>query len=557
MKKTTYLLLIAVLLIAALTNGVNAQTFNNVTNVDSCDRISQFITISAAGANLKIETFWGDGNSNTTQLSNNQTSIWTVHFYNVPGFYTIFNILYKNNVPIDTFVSTHNTFCSYIYISTYLDSNNNCQRDINEISGRMKIDFEVDSAGTVIDTISVLGKTIYKANAPNTVYKFKALNTLQGANATCPSNGVITVTSPNSYNYINTDYGVQCGSNSQFDLGVYMIGHFRPVNISRIYIYPYNNACGSKSGVVTLHISNKYSFKSASPTPASVNGNIITWNFNNITVTNYPLITVEMDTATTVSINDTICNYVSITPISGDINTNNNTLTQCDEVRASWDPNDKHVYPAGEIMPGTKLQYTINFENLGNDTAFNIHVLDTLSQYLDRSTIEVISSSHDVTTTKVEDNGNDIIRFDFLNIHLADKSAPDHNKGYIMFTINAKQGLSPTTQIQNRAGIYFDINPVVITNYAENIIGPLSVNELSTEQALTLYPNPVTGVLTINTNNDDYSSLKVLNSMGQVMVQQAVEGKTFAVNMEHLPSGVYYIQLTGNDKSVTEKVEKL
>ena len=114
---------------------------------------------------------------------------------------------------------------------------------------------------------------------------------------------------------------------------------------------------------------------------------------------------------------------------TGDIDTSNNTFTFCDSVRAAWDPNIKTVTPLGGIEAGELLTYTIQFENLGNDTAFNIHIIDTLSDNVDAGTFELLSSTHPVNAIETGYGTTKIIKFDFPNIKLPDASSPNYNKG--------------------------------------------------------------------------------------------------------------------------------
>lgn len=553
------LILLSALLIS--TTG-KTQTITGVNLQDSCNsssyNIMYFASISAASANQSLLINWGDGTTSSPSLGTSQTTQFLNHIYSSAGTYTIMTVLYKNSIAVDTYITSYTIYCSHINIKAFLDNNSNCVMNTGEPLITTGLNFEVDSAGVIIDTISIIGSSLYKAK-PGTVYKLKILNPPVGTSATCPSNGIVTVTGPAAGTSTNVHFGFQCGSTTQFDLGVAMTGMFRPVGTSTLTVHAYNNSCGSKSGTVTVNLSNKYVYKSSNITPASVAGNTITWNVNNLSATAKQTFYLYADTATgaNVQINDTICNTASISPTSGDVNTANNTISRCDQVRASWDPNDKHVYPAGDIAPGTKLTYTINFENLGNDTAFNIYIMDTLSDKLDAGSMQLLASSH-VPSYVIQNGpgGKKIVRFDFKDIHLPDKNSPDFNKGFVQFSINVKKGLAPLTPISNRAGIYFDINPVVITNYAENRINPVSINDVAINNQVTVYPNPVTDVLTIQMDNGGYDVLRLLNSMGQVVAQQSIGNNTTTINMSHLSTGIYYLQLTGKNNTITQKIEK-
>lgn len=550
----------AILLMAVLLYGTagKAQTITNVNLFDSCTGVQMSLSISAASSGLSLVTYWGDGLSTQGSLQAMQTWVFRPHQYMTPGNYSIKNVLLLNNVSIDSTTHSFANFCSYIHITSYLDNDNDCIRGMNDGAYYAPLKMEVDSAGTVIDTFTMLGNYVYKGKLGVT-YKFRALNTPLGTSATCPSNGIITVTAPGTFGTTHVNFGVQCGSSSQFDLGVELIGMFRPVATSTVVLYPYNYSCGSQNAVLTLQLNSKYTYKSAIPTPSNVTGNTITWNLNNLGLGLASPIFLYADTATgaNITVGDTICNYATITPTTGDVNTVNNNVVRCDRVRASWDPNDKHVYPAGDIDPGTKLTYTINFENLGDDTAFNIYILDTLSSRLDVASIELLHSSHPVSQLLLDGQGGQkIVRFDFKDIHLPDKSSPAYNKGFVQFSINVKNGLAPSTPISNRAGIYFDINPVVITNYAENRITPVSISDVTISNQVTVYPNPVTNVLTIQINNGGYDVLRLLNNMGQVVADQSINSNTNTINLANLPTGMYFLQLTGKNNTITQKIEK-
>ena len=532
----------------------NAQTISSLIIHDSCTYVHATTVLSAAGTNLSVTTFWGDGSSRTTALQNTQKTAGFNKGYATSGTYTITTVLYKNGNPIDSATRIFGSYCSYIKIRTYMDNNNNCVIDQGEGILRAQISVEVDSAGVKVDTLLCRGRGWYRAKA-GVVYKFKTLNSAPGVTLACPSNGVITITAQQGSQ--NANFGYNCSNSSAFDLSVNLFGRFRPVNTSRLIVHVYNNACGPKNGVLTVHLSNKYTYKSANPTPTSVNGNVLTWNITGLSALASKNIYIQADTATKVNINDTVCNYAIITPTSGDVVPANNTITKCDKVRASWDPNDKGVHPSGDIMPGTKLTYTVNFENLGNDTAFNIHILDTLSDHVDVNSFEILHSSHDVSYFFVQNSINkNILRFEFVDIHLPDSSSTD-NKGFVTFSINAKQGLQPLTQINNQAAIYFDINPPIITNIAENRIAPVGISSINVTEDVRVYPNPVTDVLTIQTEASTYNSLKLYNNIGQVLMQQNVNSNTTQIDMKHLPTGMYYIQLQGDAGTTTKKIEKL
>jgi uncharacterized repeat protein (TIGR01451 family) len=292
------------------------------------------------------------------------------------------------------------------------------------------------------------------------------------------------------------------------------------------------------------------------PTPVSVSGNTITWNIGSITSGNYLSFFVPLTPLSTTVGGDTACNYALNTPTTGDLNTVNNVVSICDSIRSSWDPNEMTVSPERNIQQDSLLTYSIQFENLGNDTAFNIHIQDTLSQYLDARSLRLLSSTHPVSITVYQDGGKDIVKFDFPGINLGDKNHPLSNKGVLTYSIRTSTG-QIFSEIDNSAGIYYDANPVVMTNTASyKVITPSGVSNPSRTAGLKVYPNPATSTFNIQVSQDEWSEALLINSLGQTLVQRQLGQGSNVLPIAELPSGIYYLQIKGTDSIHTEKIEK-
>jgi uncharacterized repeat protein (TIGR01451 family) len=114
------------------------------------------------------------------------------------------------------------------------------------------------------------------------------------------------------------------------------------------------------------------------------------------------------------------------------------------------------------------LEYTIRFQNTGNDTANKVVILDQLDSSLDWGTLVPLSASHDYT---VDINPQGLVTFTFNDIFLPDSNANELlSHGFIHFKIDLLSGLLPGVEIENFGEIYFDQNPAVITNTAINTI---------------------------------------------------------------------------------------
>ncbi len=143
-----------------------------------------------------------------------------------------------------------------------------------------------------------------------------------------------------------------------------------------------------------------------------------------------------------------------------------------DQLRCSYDPNDKREYPDREgienlTLMDEDLEYTIRFQNNGNDTAFQVKIVDPLDSNIDPSTIRVINSSHDVETC-IE--GTDLI-FLFEDILLVDSTTNyAASQGFVTFRCNTKDGRPEMTPVHNQADIIFDTNSPIVTNQTINTL---------------------------------------------------------------------------------------
>ncbi len=138
----------------------------------------------------------------------------------------------------------------------------------------------------------------------------------------------------------------------------------------------------------------------------------------------------------------------------------------CQENIGAYDPNTKAAYPTGYfsehfISNSDEIEYHIRFQNTGTDTAFTVVLRDTLSPFLDLTTIQFGTSSHHYEPELLE---NGILKFTFENIMLPDSNVNlIASNGFVKFKIGLKENLPPGTMITNSAAIYFDFNAPVIT----------------------------------------------------------------------------------------------
>ena len=227
-------------------------------------------------------------------------------------------------------------------------------------------------------------------------------------------------------------------------------------------------------GKITFTLDPLSTFVNSNPMPDQINGNELTWDFENLNPTYSDQIDLNLEIADASNIGSAISftSQVELLDDSGNIvNTHINTLESI--INCAYDPNDKLVEPNFEnfdnyTLLNDSLKYTIRFQNTGTDTAFNIRVEDVLDPNLDWNTFEVISASHDYEVV-LKENGKVI--FYFNDILLPDSSANFiESNGFVKYQIKPLDGIPDATHIYNSAAIFFDFNTPIFTNQTENIM---------------------------------------------------------------------------------------
>lgn len=572
MKKS--LLLSGIIAAALCSTNAGAQTISSVRFNDSCyigasTSITASIQISGpATTSCIVETTHGDGTKkDTSNVWGGGTSFssWSNHQYATAGTYSVKHTLICSGTRVDSVTNSANAYCTHITGQLFRDVNSNCIQDPTEPYVFMTTPIEVDSAGTKVDTLYATGTWVYKFRATaTTVYKFTLLSNPAGYTRSCPATNTITYTfSPGSLSIPVQYFGFNCSSTPAYD---YMLGFSRALRgatsggASYIYLYATNASCHTGAATVTLDVSPKYNITTASisPTPASISGNRIVWNFGTLANSAQVVMYIPLSPKSTTNNGDTACNYAVITPTAGDVNVANNSAGGCDSVRSSWDPNEKSVTASGPISSGKLLNYTIDFENLGNDTAFNIHIQDTLSQHLDASSFVLLGATHRVNSNIYEtSNGTRVLKLDFPGINLEDKNVPTRNKGQVRFSMKLKQGLAVGTTIPNRAGIYFDGNPPVITNYATvKIPVPQSVPGAHAQTDVQIFPNPAHETLSIELTSTGWNEAQLYNSIGQTVRRSSLNTGLNTLSIGDLPNGIYHLLIRGANGMMSQKIEK-
>lgn len=265
------------------------------------------------------------------------------------------------------------------------------------------------------------------------------------------------------------------------------------------------------SGLIHLQLDDSVAYITSAIEPDSVNGQHVYWHYDSLLYFSDYLLNLNVRMPSFLSMDDTLISSVEINVID---TMGLEALVTIDSLIhplvCGYDPNDKIVSPRGRDSLGyiskttASLEYTIRFQNTGTDTAFTILIKDFLDPNLDWNSLDPMASSHPMT---VNVNHTGEITFSFIDIMLPDSNVNFlGSQGFVTYQINLVEGLPAGTQIKNKARIYFDANPPVITNTTINTLECIAIPVfIDPIQADTICPESEVIKLTASNSGGVYS----------------------------------------------------
>jgi Leucine-rich repeat (LRR) protein len=235
----------------------------------------------------------------------------------------------------------------------------------------------------------------------------------------------------------------------------------------------------------------------------------------------------------------------------------NNVFDLNQTVVNSFDPNDIRCLEGEHILPehvGEYVHYIIRFENLGTANARNVVIEDYIDETkFDVSSLVPLDGSHSYYTRI---DNNDLVRFIFEDINLPFDDA--NNDGYVVFKIKTLDTLVLGDEFANQAEIYFDFNaPIITNNYTTEVAEDnLSISDFD-QIEFRLYPNPASNSIKI-ISNSTIEQISILDINGRLMKKMVINEQKpqYAIDVENLTYGIYFLQIQSNTSRKTSKFVK-
>nr|WP_315239217.1 leucine-rich repeat domain-containing protein [uncultured Flavobacterium sp.] len=300
----------------------------------------------------------------------------------------------------------------------------------------------------------------------------------------------------------------------------------------------------------------------ANPVSSTQTANSLSWSFSNLKPFDTREITFTLNVNSPMEIpavnnGDILKLTATIASQETDETPIDNTFTLNQTVVGSYDPNDKTCLEGSIITPnliGEYVHYMIRFENTGTYAAQNIVVKDMIDlSKFDISTLIPTSSSHSFVTKISEGNK---VEFIFENINLPFDDA--NNDGYVAFKIKTNPTLKVGDSFTNEANIYFDYNFPILTNKATSKFQNTLANpDFEFSNYFTLYPNPVSDVLNINSKQAiEIQSLAIYDILGQLVIAVPNAKSVSSIDVSKLRTGTYFLKVKSDKGSSSMKFIK-
>jgi hypothetical protein len=223
-------------------------------------------------------------------------------------------------------------------------------------------------------------------------------------------------------------------------------------------------------------------------------------------------------------------------------------------------------YPKGYgdsslIAQNTDITYVLFFANTGTDTVSRIVIRDTLSAFLDPTSLVPGSSSH---PCRWEVTGEGILRITFDDVQLlpGGSAADPESRGYVTFSVSQKPNIPFGSVIEHRAALFFDYYAPQITNRVVHRVGQfpqflvVSIEnpELPAGVEINVFPNPFreAAVFEVKGMELKEAELTIFDANGRIVERLEFFGNRLEYQPKNrMSSGAYFYLLKSEGRLIS------
>lgn len=431
---------------------------------------------------------------------------------------------------------------------TYYDANGNCSWDAGEtLLPNTAVNIQPGNR-TVYSDIN--GE--YTVNLQPGTYTVNQ-NAMTNWDVSCAIGGYsITITDPN-LTYTGNDFGNSPSTALILpDLEVALASTSLRVGFESLYAVSYGNTgtAIADNAVLAVDFGNFIIPKLASIPWDNQIGTTYYWDLGSVAIGFQNTIYVYDSISVDATIGDLAAVSAEISSSNPDLQLLDNSTSDNGFFVGAFDPNDMLVFPEGNIKRGDELTYKIRFQNVGNASVKTVVVRNELPDELAIESIELGAASHPYRFWIEE--GNTLV-WSFENIYLPDSTSDELNShGFVTYRIIPKEALATGTKITNKASIYFDNNPPIVTNEVLNTLIDLNAKDRG---KLMIYPNPLVDASTIEIIPKSLiqqdilmESMMIFDALGRMVYNRNDIGNyRIKLNKNDIKPGYYVVRVIGED----------
>ena len=303
-------------------------------------------------------------------------------------------------------------------------------------------------------------------------------------------------------------------------------------------------------------------FLSASPAPTLQIANDLQWQLGILQPGQQGDLFIQFNIPIGTPIGYPLASQVQITPMMGDLTVNDNVSTSQIQVVGPYDPNIKLVDKDTlyNVSNADWLEYTVHFQNVGNDTAYNVVIIDTISSFLDLGSFELIAMSHQPLEVNFD---GQVLTFRFNQIMLPDSTTNQvGSNGFVKFRLKHPASFPFLSEIKNFVDIFFDFNDPIRTNTATTIHLDSSLSQMmivEQKDGLIIFPNPTSAELTIQLPNSLNETKEVIltDLSGRIHLLETMFGQETTINTAILKTGFYIVLVKSGSAQWSERFIKI
>ncbi|MBK8968212.1 MAG: T9SS type A sorting domain-containing protein [Lewinellaceae bacterium] len=239
-----------------------------------------------------------------------------------------------------------------------------------------------------------------------------------------------------------------------------------------------------------------------------------------------------------------------------------NRSRECQAAQLTNSANDVTAFPIGYgsahlIERGNELEYLVQFQNTGTDTAHTLEIRIALPAGLDPGSVIPGASSHPYTFSQ---NQNGLLRFVYEAINLPDSTVnPANSRGFVSYRAWPLPDIPSGSVISGNAEIYFDTLPPISTNTVFHTIeeaflaSVLSTNPVAQQLKLEVFPNPASRYVQFQCGACGTANWQVnlVDMAGRMLKTTRATGNQADLDCQDLPAGLYFFQVRVEDQLVS------